>query len=275
MAPRDLLPPTVLRQGGAASLARSVSPALRARLRRVALARQPVPLARQFEWYTRLWALHNRLRYDVPTDPWATVAVDPADVTHYVGDVALPWGLGRVAGGGWDRPENRQPIDELPRYRGLVQRFEEGREWEATAYYEHLRDRYADHDGPFPRGHGDFDAFWRDRREAHEALYRSMRDDGYRPNGAVEHDPADWGEYVHSLEPLVVVGRDGEVLWSEGFGRLCVAKLLGVESMPVYVLCRHERWQRVRERLSGPARAAGSPALERHRDHPDLRGVVD
>jgi len=270
MARRDLLDPTVLRQGATASLARSVRPAIAQRCRRLALAHQPVPLATQFEWYTRLWRIQNRLRYDVPTDPWATIAVDPAAVTHYAGDVELPWGLGRVQDGDWDRPPHRHPVEDLPRYRGLVQHFEEGRDWEETAYYAHLRDRYADHDGPFPRGHDDFDSFWRDRRDAHETLHRSIRDEGYRPNRAVEHDPETWGEYVHSLEPLVVVGRHGELLWTEGFGRLCVAKLLGVESIPVYVLCRHERWQRVRERLTGARPGSCSQALERHRDHPDV-----
>lgn len=269
MPPRDLTS-TDLPRGGLTSIARSARTAISERFRRLALARQPVPLETQFEWYTRLWGIHNRLRYDVPTDPWATIEVDPTAVMEYVPDVELPWGLGRVRGGDWSQPANRLPLADLPRYRGLVQRFEKGHDWTETDYYDHLVARYADHDGPFPRGHEEFDAFWRDRREAHEALYRSMRDDGYRPNSAVEHDPDDWGEYVHSLEPLVVVGHDGELLWSEGFGRLCVAKLLGIESMPVYVLCRHERWQRVRERLYGTERGSCSQALERHRDHPDV-----
>ncbi|MFC4408803.1 hypothetical protein ACFO0H_19375, partial [Haloarchaeobius iranensis] len=158
MSPRDYLTPTVLRQGSPASLARSVRPAIAERFRRLALARQPVPLATQFEWYTRLWGIHNRLRYGVPTEPWATIAVDPTVVTHYVDDVELPWGLGRVQGGDWDRPANRHAVGDLPRYRGLVQRFEKGLVWEDTDYYDHLAARFADHDGPLPHGHDDFDS---------------------------------------------------------------------------------------------------------------------
>lgn len=274
MPPRDLAP-TVVQQGGLRSLARSARTALGDRVRSLALSGKPVSLETQFRCYTRLWGIHGRLRYDAPTEPWATIEVDPDAVMEYVPDVELPWGLGRVRAGDWSSRENRLPVADLPRYRGLVQHFEKGQDWEDTDYYDHLVARYADHDGPFPRGHDDFDSFWRDRRESHEALYQSMRDEGYRPNGAVEHDPETWGEFVHSLEPLVVVGHDGELLWSEGFGRLCVAKLLGVDSIPVYVLCRHERWQRTRERLSGTARGELSPALERYRDHPDVRGVVD
>ena len=270
MPPRDHLAPAVLRQGGFGSLARLIRPALADRCRRLALDRQPVPIETQFRLYTGLWAVHNRLRYEVPTSPWTTIEVDPAEVTHYVGDVELPWGLGRVHGGDWDRRSDRNRIDELPRYRGVVQHFNEGLGWEKTDYYEHLQERYADHDGPLPRGYDDFDSFWWNRREAHERLYRSVRDEGYRSNTTVDRDPETWGEFVHSLEPLVVIGRDGEVLWNEGFGRLIVAKLLGVESMPVYVLCRHERWQRVRERLHGTGCESWSPALEQHRDHPDM-----
>jgi hypothetical protein len=183
----DHLSPAVLRQGGLGTLARSVPPALAARARKLALSRQPVPVETQFRWYTRLWAAHNRIRYDVPTRPWATIEVDPAAVTHYVGTVELPWGLGRVRGGDWDRESNRHRVDELPRYRGLVQYFEEGRDWEDTDYYEHLRERYTDNG--YTRGHDEFESFWRDRREAHETLYRSIQDEGYRPNAAVDHEP--------------------------------------------------------------------------------------
>ncbi|WP_435333751.1 hypothetical protein [Haloarchaeobius sp. TZWWS8] len=268
MSPRDTLSPPLLQQGGLSALFGSFPPELARRARAYLLQNQPIPLAEQFRLFTRLHHLRNRLRYDAVTDPWDVIWVDPTEVTQYTTAVELPWGLGRVAGGDWDQPKHRGEIRKLARYRGLVQRFVDGREWEETVYYEDLRARYGD--GPVPRGFDDFESFWADRRESHEQLYESMREDGYRPNHLTNRDPQTWGEYVHSLEPLLGIGRHGELLWNEGYGRLIVASILGVEEIPVYVLCRHEQWQRTRATVV----SEGAVEVDSLAEHPDLRDCL-
>ncbi|MFC4989666.1 hypothetical protein [Saliphagus infecundisoli] len=62
------------------------------------------------------------------------------------------------------------------------------------------------------------------------------------------------------------VGRDGALLWRHrGLHRLSIAKLLGVDRIPIYVLARHAGWQRVRDRLR-----AGEPVGTGPDSHPDL-----
>lgn len=233
----------------------------------------------RFRYYTAWHHVANRRRYDAPADPWKLLRVTPGGVEYYTSEVALNWGLGRVEGGDWDREANLKRLDETVVYRGLVQRFEADRNWEETALYERAAEAFAER-GSF-RGYDSLAAF-RDVRCAYlDDLYRSIAEDGYRPNEAAGHekpaeDNAFEGAYANHLEPLVVVGREGGIYWAEGYHRLVLAAILGVEAIPVYALCRHVRWQRVRDRVadaSGGDLAADGLPDGADLDHLDLRDV--
>jgi len=86
-------------------------------------------------------------------------------------------------------------------------------------------------------------------------LFKSIRDDGYRSNAAAYHEMATEDNkfedaYANHLDPLVAISRTGEIYWLEGYHRFAIASILELEEIPVYVLCRHEEWQRVRDALS-------------------------
>lgn len=224
-----------------------------------------------FRYYSE-WHDHaNRRRYDAPADPWAVVRVDPAEVTRYA-SVDLRWGVGRVRGGDWDRPENCEDVTGTAMFEGLRRRFEEGRDWEETAYYERERERFEEVDQY--RGYEDFDAYREERFPEVDDLFERMRSEGYRPNFERVYDDVAAVEYVHELEPLVGIGRSGEVIWSEGYHRLALARILGIDEIPVYVLRRHERWQRKRDAVANAPDGEVPPDLEAHADHPDLADVV-
>jgi hypothetical protein len=214
-------------------------------------------------------AYANGRRYDAPPDPWAFVYVDPESVEHWT-TVSLKWGLGRVRGGDWDRPANCRALESLYIEEGLTQRFEQGREWSETTYYETVVDRIAD--GRSFHGVESVEELEDSYLPAVDGLYESMREEGYRPNrGTVYSDPED-ADYVHDLEPMVLFGREGEPIWTEGYHRLVMARLVGVERIPVYVLRRHERWQRTRE-VVGHA-DDGRPDVAARTDHPDLQDLA-
>jgi hypothetical protein len=218
------------------------------------------------------WNAHaNRRNYEAPADPWRLVRVDPAAVERF-NVVSLLWGVGRVRGGEWDRPEHCRRIDETKLHEGLTQRFEEGHEWEETSYYERIAERFEESEDV--RGYESLEAFISERPAEIEALYESMQD-GYRPNrGTVYETPADV-EYIHELEPLVLIGRSGEIIWSEGFHRLVLATIVGIDEIPVYVLRRHEEWQRTRDELATILPEERGPELRERADHPDVRDIVE
>ena len=108
-----------------------------------------------------------------------------------------------------------------------------------------------------------------------DELFESIRDEGYRPNFTDSHQipSGDTGNYTgaQNLEPIVVIGREGEIYWKDGFHRLAIARILSIESIPVHVLVRHRQWQEFRDDIHGAADKNGFD--ETVRTHPDLQDI--
>lgn len=201
-------------------------------------------------------------------NPYRRLWVDPAAVTHHVNRDPVPRVFGRVAGGDWDR--RREPFAATAVHRSLRQRFAEGADWEETGLYTALLS-------------GSESGLWRrrcrteaerDRRlAAIDALYERIANKGYRSQATLARDGIagirdENNERSHPMlnEVGINIGRDGALLWRHrGLHRLSIAKLLGVERIPVYVLARHAGWQRVRDRLRAGESVGIDPA-----SHPDL-----
>ncbi len=220
----------------------------------------------------------NELTYAAPADPRRLVRVDPASVERFTGSLRLDVGLGRVQDGDWDRPERCDRIRETAIYRGLVQRFVDGADWQETALYEQAQRRLDD--AGSVRGYGDIETFRATRCAYLDDLYESIRTDGYRPNADATHDNPSADEnpyedaYAHKLEPLVAIGRTGQTLWTEGYHRFAIADILDVDAIPVQVLCRHDEWQRVRDDVAESSFDRLRTEFEVDADHPDLRDVT-
>lgn len=242
-----------------------------------------------FRYYTRWHHAANRRRYRAPADPWRLVRVDPGTVDAYTGAVPLNYGLGRVRGGDWER-DDRNDVRDTALYRGLRQRFVDGRAWEDTAFHEHVAAQFDEHDAV--RGYDSLDAFRETRLAYVDALHDAIATDGYRANAAASdadhtteptgtgHDPADPDNpfetaYASKLEPLVVLDRSGDVVWTEGYHRFAIADLLDVDAVPVQVLARHERWQRTRDAVARDGLDAADLPAGVDATHPDLDDVVD
>lgn len=216
---------------------------------------------------TRWHAYANQERYDAPADPWRLVAVDPGTVGRF-NSIPFGSGLGQVRGGDWDQPDQCGRIENLPIYRGLKQRYHDGCGWEETAYYEWVAERF-EVEVEY-RGYETIE----DRLDAVDELHESMREQGYRPNRGVEYDDPREIRDVHALDPLVLVGRSGAIIWSEGFHRLVLAQLLRIKEVPVYVLQRHEQWQRIRDEIAGSSPDDRRPELSAYLDHPDVTDIA-
>lgn len=232
----------------------------------------------RFRYYTAWTAVANERAFDAPADPWRLVAVDPGAVESFTNALSLLWGVGRVQGGEWYCESNDDVgvIRENTVYRGLAQRFEDGRAWADTDLYAWAAERFESRD--VVRGYESLEAFRNVRLAYLDDLYASIRDDGYRANATAGHDRADdnafESAYANELEPLVAIAPDGDLLWVEGYHRLAIADLLDRDAIPVYVVSRHADWQATRDAFADTPpgdRAEAFPAL---REHPDLADLT-
>lgn len=240
-------------------------------------------------WYYTRWTTHaNEAAFAAPAPPRRLVRVSPGDVTRFTGALRLNWGLGRVQGGDWDdrTDDDSGVIRENRVYRGLEQRFVDGVAWADTDLYAWAAERFEERD--VVRGYESLEAFRNVRLAFLDDLYESIRDDGYRANANADagHEHADEDNpfedaYANHLEPLIAIGRDGEVIWTEGYHRFAIADILDLDEIPVLVLCRHAAWQATRDEIhellgdEGMDRAALPARLQEAVDHPDLEDVLE
>ena len=237
-------------------------------------------------------AVHRRRRYaspgyvDPPVDPFALVLVDPARITRFTGREFPVWAdrwsdFGRLLGGDWDRRE-RPPVDpsyagpdpslyladrfdETPVYRALEAHFVDGVPWEETAFVRGVVEQ--------ARADGSDRPVWQHCSTVEEVrrhcrnldrLYEDMRERGclsMRELNRREEERLNLRKVMKN-EILVDVGRDGEPLFVTGRHRLSVAKILGVERVPVAVVVRHAEWERRRR-----ARSAGAEGRRTEPEH--------
>ncbi len=201
--------------------------------------------------------------YRALADPFAFVEVDPNSITASNRDIDKYLATGAIRGGDWDR--NTSPYEESLKYRSVEQRFLEGRDWNETAIHEELRRRIED----TGEADGCYSVADLERRyDRIDRLYESIETDGYDPTQSYETSDS---RISNSLDQVCIsVGRDGELLFCGGGNhRFSIAKVLGLESIPVRVVVRHAEWQRHRDRI-----ASGEGTLEKP-EHPDLADVLE
>lgn len=212
-------------------------------------------------------ALHRRLRHhtegyvDSPLDPFQLYQVDPAAIRRFTGREFPVWAnrwrsIGRVRDGDWDR---RQPpvsptyegpapdfyladtFEETPLHRAMRAHFRDDVPWTETAFVRRVLAKATDPEAPSVWHECSSRAEVLDHCRSLDRLYESLRNDGCVPARRHEtrYDDGLTMRGVMSNEILVDVGRDGTPLFVSGRHRLSLAKLLGLDTVPVAVAVRH------------------------------------
>ena len=178
--------------------------------------------------------------------------------------------IGNVEGGDWDQIDDR--FDERAVPRAIDLRFREGCAWDETLLPEHVRDQVA----RFGDAWGHVENAVERRCQEIEALYEAIRADGYRTQAelAVSGEPGPGPPPVPTLGEITVdVGRDGRLCWRRnGQHRLAIARVLGIDRVPVLVARRHEEWQDLRDQIRDGGVEVIDSSLVGHPDLADLTG---
>lgn len=207
-------------------------------------------------------------RYDAPLDPYDTINVSPTYIVKHTGrknssDYSNRREfLGEILAGNWDkttkiadsRPEcgvlASHIFDEMEFYKGLKQRYRYGKEWKETTLYQSLDDYLSK-----------AETKWRNAEAPNEldeylqrvdGLYETIATEGYQKQiELAEKDNTGRLGFIDHLtnEITVDIGRDGDILFVDGKHRLAIAKILGLNKIPVTVLVRHREWMEYRDEV--------------------------
>lgn len=201
---------------------------------------------------------YNSLRYKTVDDPFELGQVDPAAIEYFsargvdIGEniAQSRWqDIGKVVGGDWDlkSKSSEYAIENELLYRAIEDHFDRDVPWEETEYVRNTleRLRQGEHDETWRAVVRSEEDLW-ERCEQLEHLYERINTDGYKSKQEVfdsrSSDPMGYypRTYKYTLDEVMVDrGRMGEPLLVDGLHRLFIAKVCGIEEIPVLVVVRH------------------------------------
>lgn len=219
----------------------------------------------------------NQVRYGTVPHPLTVLWIDPDIVDNFIRNVNLNrrFDIGKIRGGDWDK--NQIPLSQWRVYQGLKQRFENGMDWEDTEYYQMGCDRIRENRHAWQcTSPAEFLA---QRCQYIDELYESIRQHGYQRQTKLLKDQSEdtsrgtnvTTRHVNTHEVSIAIGRDGEMMVEAGIHRLCIARLLDLDEIPIQILVRHRKWQETRNRVHN----SGTVPPEIDPSHPDLQDVLD
>jgi len=175
---------------------------------------------------------------------------------------------GRVLSGNWDFLQNK--FEDLDIFVALKQVCIEGKSWPETIFYQRIRDRIS-------RGEilwncndeHDFNQRCRDL----EILYEKIRDEGYKSQRDILQSLGVYDPLKVEEEITVSIGRDGDLLFSDGAHRLSIAKLLDIQKVPIKIAVRHPKWVNFRRELYLYAKDQKDGKIYQALTHPDLLDI--
>ena len=229
--------------------------------------------------YQRLLLWWNARPYADTINPFAVIDIDPTKISHVTNRGPNPgrfqWqDIGRVQGGSWDRSDDR--VEDLAVVRALRRRFEDGEEWEDIEFIQHVLEQI-ERENVIWRGCNTKSDVW-EACERVDELYENICDQGYlRQRDLIEQNEISPDKYVtedgfNRYDEIVVdIGRDGQFLFVDGRHRLAIARILGIERIPVRISARHTQWQRIRETICNMPQSELPAEDRRYLDHPDIK----
>lgn len=234
----------------------------------------------KFITYATVYA--RRAPGTAPIDPYRVDHIDPTEINRYAGaDFDFLTDTGRVAGGDWDRTGT--PVVEQSPYPSFQAHFHDGIPWEQTELFQNRASRIRQGND---RRYGTTEELKR-AFERYDELYEQLASNGYQTQrelldksggrglgngGRGWFGIGDWTAMRHEI--AVSIGRSGDFCLNDGRHRLVLARLLGLESVPVRIVVRHEEWQDVRHAVATGERNPPSQTSEDESIHPDLQDLV-
>lgn len=212
------------------------------------------------------------------------IEINPSNVDyllspHFYSD--LDTRLTHIVSGSWDNTYNGQNLmfvaaydsnvnsrqlikfEEYGLYNSLGDRYIDGVSWDKTEFYNWVLNKKIREETQGIYKQYSTRAKLETRLEQIDQLYHSLKENGYRKQSELEED-----EFSYRNEIMINIGRNGQLILDDGRHRLLLSKIIGIQSVPVRVFVRHEKWQRIRKKV-----AMGEKPESVDLNHPDLQDV--
>lgn len=178
--------------------------------------------------------------------------------------------IGRIVDGNWDK--NKRNWNNRCAYKCFYKVFEKNYDWKNTEHIQKLLNQIEAGHGAY--GYSSKDEFLNNRIPFLESLYRSIKKEGYKKQKDLDDHRS--GGILH--EAGVNIGRDGELIFNNltGQHRLAMAKVVGLETIPVIVIARHKRWQDMKREvhIADSINELG-PQQIKNLSHPDMKHITE
>ena len=224
-----------------------------------------------FYFYTSLRYKYQQKRYTAPAHPYKNIFISPNQI-KYRKSMPIELGFGQIRGGDWDL-KNIKNIEDFWVYKGLLQRFKKSLPWEETIYYKKVSEKFKN-GSRYVSEYENITEYKNIRLSYLDNLFSEIKKNGYRPNSDSKHitpvKDTHRDRPAQQFEPIVAIGRSGDMFLLSGYHRFTIAKILEIDPIPVNVLIRHTEWQHIRDRLNNSDTIDIKPDLKNVVDHPDL-----
>jgi len=211
-------------------------------------------------------------------DPLRIYYVAPDDIRYTIGSSSFedPPGAFAIRPGDWDL--NKRSVEKSEKLSMFRKHFEKSIPWEETEEYQRKQNeigerkiRTLDVDDQSTDVYDEYLNYM-------ENLYQRIQQKGYKSQRELSTDDDFANRQIHPAlnEIQVMVGRDGELLCNTGLHRLAIAKIQGIERIPVRTQCRHRRWQQLRDELytASSSEDVSSRACN-YIEHPELADITE
>ncbi len=216
--------------------------------------------ARFYTWY------HFGRRHRAPIDPLEILHINPGEIVgkqQHKSEFPHPDPISEVRDGSWDQDYVR--IEDHHMFQSFRQHFEGDRQWAETPFYRECIDGIRT--GEVKWGCATIEAF-EERLDTIDGLYEVIATTGYRSQLELHQEKDRIARDIHGYWPAPLnevttnIGRGGDFILHDGRHRLFIARLVGIEAIPVRVKARHLEWQTLRDRHAADTIGGGA--------HPDL-----
>ena len=170
---------------------------------------------------------------------------------------------GLVRGGDWDL--YTIPWERFATWNAFCHRFRDNGRWQETEWYRILLGKIQAGAAPYRcRTWEDLDCHFAKT----DQLYHSIKNEGFKLQTDLRPTLS-----IHKADEVAVhIDRRGHYLFADGRHRLCIAKLLGLERIPVKVARRHVEWVKLRQQILRYA-ARRNGRVWQPITHPDLADI--